>query len=391
MTNAQIAAVIDEIGTLLELQGENAFRTNAYHNGARAIEQLGTDVSALVAEGKLVGIPGIGETLREKITTLVKTGALPFYDDLKAKTPPGLLQMLKVQGLGPKKVKALFDHLKVDDLDKLKTACEAGRVGGLKGFGAKTQQKILESIGFLQQTADRVRIDQAEAVAAGLLDALRDAPGVQRIEACGSLRRRKETIKDIDILVSANDAGPVMDRFTALPGVLQVLGRGDTKASVTVGGEAAGGGRVVMQADLRVVKEKEYAFALHYFTGSKQHNVALRGQAQDRGMKLNEYELTDGKKSIPCREEADLYRFFGMEYIPPELRENTGELEAAADGTLPTLVEVEDIQGVFHNHTTASDGRATLEEMAKAAKALGGQRPQSGARPGAARRHRRSQ
>jgi DNA polymerase (family 10) len=371
MTNAQVAAVLDEIGTLLELQGENAFRANAYHTGARAVDQLTTDVGELVASGKLSGIPGIGETLREKIATLVTTGALPFYDKLKAKTPPGLLQMLHVQGLGPKKVKALHDQLKIDDLDKLKAACEAGQVAGLKGFGEKTQQKVLEGIAFLQQTADRVRIDQAEFVARGLLDALRGAPGVARAEVCGSLRRRKETIKDIDILVSADDAGPVMDRFVGLPGVMRVLGRGDTKASVLVGTDSPHVGRVVIQADLRVVREKQYPFALHYFTGSKEHNVALRARAQARGLKLNEYELADAKHSIPCRDEADLYRFFGLAYIPPELREHTGELEAAADGTLPELVGLKDIKGVFHNHTTASDGDATLEEMAEAAKALG--------------------
>jgi DNA polymerase (family X) len=371
MTNAQVAAVLDEIGTLLELQGENTFRSNAYHKGARAVDQLTTDVGELVASGKLAGVPDVGETLREKITTLVTTGALPFYDNLKAKTPPGLLQMLRVEGLGPKKVKALYDQLKIDDLDKLKAACEDDRVAGLKGFGEKTQTKILEGIGFLQQTADRVRIDQAEFVAGGLLDALRCAPGVARAEVCGSLRRRKETIKDIDILVSADDAGPVMDRFVGLPGVLRVLGRGDTKASVLVGADSPHGGRVVMQADLRVVREKQFPFAFHYFTGCKEHNVALRARAQARGLKLNEYELADAKHSIPCRDEADLYRFFGLAYTPPELREHTGELEAAADGTLPELVELKDIKGVFHNHTTASDGDATLEEMAAAAKALG--------------------
>ncbi len=279
MHKEEVAAALDEIGTLLELQGENAFRCNAYRNAARAIEQLDGDLGELVAASKLTEIRGVGETLRDKITALVTTGKLPFLDKLREKTPPGLLQMLRVGGLGPKKVKALYDQLGVDDLDKLKAACEAGRVAQLKGFGAKTQQKALAGVEFLARTADRVRIDQAEAVALSLLAALRDAPGVRRIEVCGSLRRRKETIKDIDILVSADDAGPIMDRFVGQPGVAQVLGRGDTKSSVTI---AAGsdGHRFVIQADLRVVQEEQFPFALHYFTGSKEHNVEMRRRAQ---------------------------------------------------------------------------------------------------------------
>ena len=370
MHKEQVAAVLDEIGVMLELQGENAFRCNAYHNAARAVEQLEGDLGEVVASGKLAGVRGIGDTLRDKITTLVTTGKLPFHDDLRAKTPPGLFQMLRVGGLGPKKVKALYDQLGVDDLDKLKAACEAGRIAGLKGFGAKTQTKILEGVEFLKQTADRVRIDQAEAVAVTLLDALRDAPGVQRIEACGSLRRRKETVKDIDLLVCADDAGPIMDRFVGLPGVAQVLGHGDTKSSVTI---AAGedGRRFVIQADLRVVNEAQFPFALLYFTGSKEHNVELRRRAQARGLKLNEYELAGADRAVPCRDESDLYRALGLDYIPPELRENVGEIAAAENGSLPALIETSDIVGVFHNHTTDSDGAATLEDMAKAAKALG--------------------
>ncbi|HVS38057.1 MAG TPA: helix-hairpin-helix domain-containing protein, partial [Gemmataceae bacterium] len=234
MNKDDVAAALDEIGTLLEIQGENAFRCNAYHNAARAVGQIEGDFAEIVKAGKLTDIRGVGDTLRDKITMLVTTGKLPFLDDLRAKTPPGLLQMLRVGGLGPKKVKALYDQLGVDDLDKLKAACEAGRVAQLKGFGAKTQQKILESVEFLKSTADRVRIDQAEAAAQSLLDGLRDAPGIRRLEVCGSLRRRRETIKDIDILVCSDDAGPIMERFVHLPGVAQVLGRGDTKASVNM-------------------------------------------------------------------------------------------------------------------------------------------------------------
>ena len=370
MHKEEVAAVLDEIGTLLELQGENAFRCNAYHNAARALEQLEGDLAEVVKAGKLTEIPGVGETLREKITALVTTGKLPFLDKLREKTPPGLLQMLRVGGLGPKKVKALYDQLGVDDLDKLQAACESGQVAKLKGFGEKTQQKVLEGVAFLKTAADRVRIDQAEAVAAELLEALRDVEGVRRIEACGSLRRRKETVKDIDLLVCADDADPVMERFVGLPGVAQVLGRGDTKSSVTI---AAGedGHRFVIQADLRVVNEAQFPFALHYFTGSKEHNVELRRRAQARGLKLNEYELAGADRPAPIRDEADLYRALDLEYISPELRENVGEIEAAERGELPDLIEMSDVVGVFHNHTTDSDGGATLEEMAQAAKALG--------------------
>ncbi len=201
MTNEHVAAVLTEIGTLLELQGESTFRSNAYHNGARAIEQLDVNVAELIRDGKLDEVRGIGEALREKITTLVTTGSLPYHDDLRSKTPAGLFDLLRIPGLGPKKVKSLFDLLKIDDLAKLKAACEAGTVASLKGFGAKTQQKILEGIAFLDQVGDRVRIDRAEALAQALMDGLKAAPGIIRMELCGSLRRRRETIKDIDLLV----------------------------------------------------------------------------------------------------------------------------------------------------------------------------------------------
>ena len=370
MHKDEVAAVLDEIGTLLELQGENAFRCQAYHNAARALEQLPGDLADALKSGKVAEVRGIGETMLEKITALATTGRLPFLDMLREKSPPGLLEMLRVGGLGPKKVKALHDQLGVDDLDKLKAACEAGRVAVLKGFGAKTQQKILEGVEFLKQTADRVRIDQAEGVGLELLEALRGAPGVRRIELCGSLRRRKETVKDIDLLVVADDPGPVMDRFVGLPGVAQVLGRGDTKSSL-VAAAGVDGRRFVMQADLRVVSEEQFPFALHYFTGSKEHNVEMRRRAQARGLKLNEYELAGPDRKVACRDEAGLYRALGLPYIPPELREGHGEIEAAETDALPALLEQDDVTGVFHCHTTDSDGGDTLEDMAKAAKALG--------------------
>jgi DNA polymerase (family 10) len=367
MDKHQVAAILDEIGTLLELQGESPFRCNAYHNGAQAIEQLEEDLATVVREGRLGSIRGIGETLREKITTLVTTGRLPFYEELRQKTPPGLLDMLRIQGLGPKRVKLLYDQLGIDTLDKLAQACESGQVAKLKGMGEKTQQKILEGIQLLRQMSSRVRLDEALTLANRLIEGLRTAPGIVRMEVCGSLRRRRETIKDIDILISSETPEPIMDRFVSLPGVTQVIAHGATKSSVVVQGD----GRLLMNADLRIVRDEQFPFALHYFTGNKEHNIAMRQRAQQYGLKLNEYELAGPDRRISCREEADLFRALDLDYIPPELRENTGEIEAAAKGELPKLIEAGDIQGVFHCHTTYSDGRNSIEEMVQAAQALG--------------------
>ncbi len=366
MTKDQVAAVLAEIGTLLELKGESSFRCNAYHNGARVIEQLDEDIEDVVAQGRLGSIPGIGATLTEKIVTLVRTGRLPFLEDLRAEIPAGLVDMLRVQGLGPKKVRALHDSLGIDSLDKLRAACVEGHVAKLKGFGEKTQQKILEGIDFLSQMGSRVRIDQALALAQTVLEGLRSAPGIIRIEVAGSIRRRRETIKDIDIVVSSDNPVPIMDRFVALPGVQQITGHGETKSSIILAGPG-----VVMNVDLRVVADDQFPTTLHHFTGSKEHNIALRTRAVERGMKVNEYGLFRGEELIPCKDEADIYRGLGLDWIPPELRENTGEIEAAETHHLPHLIETADIQGVFHCHTTYSDGANSLEEMALAAKALG--------------------
>jgi DNA polymerase (family 10) len=371
MDKAEVAAVLADIATLLELQGENPFRARAYATGARVISQLEVNLADVVAAGKLDEIPGIGETLRDKITTLVTTGSLPFYEKLKAKTPPGLLPLLRLPGLGPKKIKALWEELGIDSVEKLKAAAESDQVASLKGFGAKTQANILQGIAFLSEVGSRLRIDQAQAIAELLLDGVRQAPGIRRMELCGSLRRRKETIGDIDILVSSDDAGPIIERFATLPQVERVAGRGDTKASVVVAVISPSGKRLVMNADLRVVRDEEFAFALNYFTGSKDHNVALRQRAIARGLKLNEYALAGPKKNIACREEEDLYLALDLDYIPPELREHTGEIEAAENHSLPGLLELKQVQGIFHCHTDASDGTATLKEMAAAAQAAG--------------------
>jgi DNA polymerase (family X) len=371
MDKEQVAGILGEIGTLLELQGENSFKCNAYHNASRTINQLETNLAELVRDGKLGELPGIGDKIKEKITTLVTTGHLPYYEELKSKTPEGLLEILRLPGVGPKKVKLLYDELGIDDLAKLKAACDADQIAGLKGFGAKTQQKILEGISFLGQSADRVRLDQALPLAMALLEEMRGAPGVLQIELCGSLRRRKETIKDIDILISSAHAEPLMERFVKLPQVQRIIAQGETKSSVVVAGPGDGARLLLMNADLRVVENKNFPFALNYFTGSKEHNIALRGRAQDRGLKLNEYELSGPKGAVRCKDEADLYRALDLAYVEPEMRENTGEIEAAEAGELPQPVEGEEIQGVFHCHTNWSDGAATLEEMTLAAKKLG--------------------
>lgn len=370
MTKDDVAAALDEIGTLLQLMGENDFKVRAYTGGARAVQQIDGDIRALVASGKLASIRGIGDTLREKITTLVTSGRLPFLEDLRASVPPGLVEMLRLPGVGPKKVKALHDELGVDTIPKLKAACEAGQVAVLKGFGEKTQQKILDGIAFLDTVGKRVRIDQAEVLAASVVEQLKAVPGVKQVEVCGSLRRRRETAKDIDLLVVSDDPESVMQAFVSMPEVLQVTGHGPTKSSI-VAQMKLDGSTITLNADLRVVTDEQFPFAFLHFTGSKGHNVRLRKRAIDRGWSLNEYSMGSETKLVGCADEADVYRQLGLTWVPPEMREDTGEIEAAETNAVPKLVEYADIRGVFHNHTTASDGTASLEQMARKCQELG--------------------
>jgi DNA polymerase (family 10) len=367
MDKHQIAHVLEQIAILLELEGENTFRCLAYRNAARAIEQLEEDLAQVIAEDRLGEIEGIGKTLQEKIQTLVTTGELLFYTELKARIPPGLLEILRIPGMGPKKARMLSEQLGITDLDKLKEACIQGQVAELKGFGAKTQAKILEGIEFLGRSGQRIRIDEAQVVGGRILEALRTVPDVLRLELCGSLRRRKESIQDIDILAVAADPGPLMSKFVKLPGVLQIVGQGETKSSIVVELDSTR----AINVDLRVVRQEQFPFALHYFTGSKEHNVAVRSRALTYGFTLNEYRLESAKGPIPCEEETALFRALDLDYIPPELRENTGEIDAARTHALPKLVELGDLKGTFHCHTNWSDGRSTLEEMAQEARRLG--------------------
>jgi DNA polymerase (family 10) len=370
MDKDEVAAVLSEIGTLLELKGENPFKTRAYHNAARILEGLSEPLEKIVAENRLGELKGFGEALQEKVTRLVTTGHLPYHDELKASLPPGLPALLEVQGLGPKKVKKLFEELGVDSLEKLEAACQAGSIAALEGFGEKSQAKILEAIAFKRQFASRHRLIDALVCAEPILESLRGHPDVIRCSTAGSLRRWKEVIGDIDFLVSSRNPAAVIGFFVAQPGVQTVLAHGDTKASVIV----AGG----IQADLRVVSDAEYPFALAYFTGSKEHNIVMRQRAIARGLRLNEYglfrsseETRDPALRVDCREERDIFGNLGLAYVPPELREDHGEFAAAESHRLPRLLEWTDLRGSLHNHSNWSDGRDTLEAIAAHAHELG--------------------
>ncbi len=351
------------MGTLLEVRGENPFRCRAYHNAAQVLRGLPPDLTEMIADGSLAEVPGIGETMLAKISQLATTGQLPAHEELRRTTSPGLVALLRVPGIGPKKIKALHDELKVESLADLRAAAEAGTIAALKGFGAKTQAKILEGISFVESVGDRILQSTARRLVAPIVEAIRRHPNVIRAEVCGSLRRRKETIGDLDVLFSARDPAPVLDHFVKLPDVATVLAHGATKASVRL----ADG----VQCDLRGVSDAQFPFALHYFTGSKEHNIAMRRRALARGLSLNEYSLTEPDGPIPCETEADVFAALGLSDIPPELREDIGEIEMAERGEIPALVERDDLTGAFHCHTDWSDGGASLEEMAKAARARG--------------------
>ena len=356
MDKKEIAEVFEEIGALLDLKGENPFRVRAYYNAARMVEGLQEDLDTLVRENRLTEIKGIGKDLAGKITEMVTTNRLKFHDELKASLPPGLLDMLKIPGFGPKRAKLVYEKLKIDSIEKLEAACKAGQIAALDGFGEKSQQKILEGITLVRQFSGRHHYHIAFAVAQPILEALREHDGVLRCSVAGSLRRCRETIGDIDFLVSGKpkDIPAIMDAFVQMPGILSVSAKGETKSSVVLKGG--------IQADLRVVSDDQYAFALNYFTGSKEHNIALRARALKlKSLSLNEYGFSPAKdkeksakelgSSIKCKTEEDLYRALELDYVSPELREDMGEIEAAEKGELPKLVEKENLRGTFHCHS----------------------------------------
>ncbi len=395
MTKEQIAGALEQIATLLELKDENPFKIRAYTNAARALETFGGNISNLQDEESLEKIPGIGKSIAEKIIELAKTGSLKFLEELRAEFPPGIVELFSLPNLGPKKIKALFEKLKVSSIDDLLKACESGRVAELPGFGEMTQQKLCEAIARRASHAGSFQFGQVAAETESLRADLAAHPDTLQVDVAGSYRRRKEIVHDVDLLVATKKPEAITKFFVEHPLVESIIAHGPTKSSVRL--------RSGVQTDLRVVNSAEYAFALAYFTGNKEHNIEMRNRALKRGWTLNEYRLAplpaEGRgdspeslerlrstapttrpsrakkirpKKIPTiHDEADLYRAVDLDYIPPELRENCGEFEAAENHTLPKLIEKENLRGTFHCHTHASDGHNSLEEMAAAAQELG--------------------
>ncbi len=369
MTKKDIADVLSDIATLLELQGANPFKTRAYSTGARALETMDADLGELIESGELAKLKGFGVALVQKITELYETGGLVFYDELKASIEPGLVLMLEIPGLGAKKIKAMHEKLGIDTIDGLQAACEDGRVAELKGFGKKTAEKLLVGIANREAYGKRHLWWKARAVAVPILDGLKGLPEVEKASHAGSLRRKRDTVGDLDFIVGSTQPRPIMDWFVAQADVVEVTAKGETKASVRF--ESG------LQADLRVVAPEQFAFALHHFTGSKDHNVMMRQRALARGLSLSEWGLKkveddDFENSLVAETEEDIFRLLDLKFVPPELREGMGEIEAAETESFPPrLLEESDLRGVFHNHTTASDGRNSLEEMTAAAEALG--------------------
>lgn len=361
----QAAAILREIAALLELEGANQFKVKAYADAADAIECMEGDLAAAVESGAIEQVKGIGKTIRSDLEALVRTGSIPIHAELKARYPESLRELLSVPGLGPKKVKAVFEELGIADLDALEEAGRQGRLASLKGFGARTQEKIVRNIAFYRANKGKHLFARVLPLAERMREQVSAIPQVQRCELAGSLRRKCEIVKDIDMVVSSADPEAVMRAFTALPDVVEVVGTGPTKTSVRLAGGVG--------MDLRVVSDEQFPFALLHFTGSAEHNALLRARARTMGLKLNEYGLfrEDGSP-VPCADEAAIYAALGLAYIPPELREGQGwEIEVAERGKVPDLVRPEDLRGVFHDHTTDSDGYASLEQMVDAARRLG--------------------
>jgi len=370
MNNAEISAVFEQVADLLEFQGANPFRVRAYRNGARAVADLPQSVAQIVVDAepeekvaRLTQIGGIGRDLAEKIVTLLDTGQLPMLVELEQQVPAGVMALLRVPGLGPKKAAALFRELNIASLDQLREACQAGQVRKLKGFGKKTEETILRGLDIAAAADDRMYWATADQYAQAVQAHLKDFPGVRQIQLAGSYRRGRETVGDLDVLVDCDNAAEVMDRFGQFDGAAEVLARGDTKMSIRL---ASG-----LQIDLRAVPAESFGAALQYFTGSKDHNVVLRGMAKDRGLKINEYGVFRDDKYVAGRTEEDVYATLDLPCFPPEIREARREFDWAAQGPLPELVELSDIRGDLHMHTTATDGKADLETMIAAARERG--------------------
>lgn len=363
LSNAEIAAVLDQVADLLEFDGANAFRIRAYRNGSRTIHDLPESVATILAdnERKLTDISGIGKDLAEKIETLATAGSLPFREELLERIPESVLAMLRIPGLGPKKAAVLYRELNIATLDQLKAACEAEEIRQLKGFAAKTEQTILDGIELAATADKRTYWAHADVIAQAILAHLEECPSIRRCEITGSYRRGRETVGDLDFLVDSDDANAVMDHFDQLPAIVNQIGRGDTKMSIRL--ESG------MQVDLRVVDSAAFGAALCYFTGSQAHNIEIRGRAKERGLKVNEYGVFRGDEYIAGQTEEDVYAALDLPWISPKLREARREFEWAEQDALPQLVELADICGDLHMHTNATDGKNTLEEMVDAARA----------------------
>src|SRR3989338_3497138 len=367
MNKHQIAHILEEMADLLEISGENPFKVRAYQNAARSIDSLSEDLEELIQNNQLIEVKGIGKNIAAHVQDLLETDTFPEYEKLKKTIPAGLLECLKIPGMGAKKAKLLWKKLGVTSIEEVERACQEGKVESLQGFGKKSQEKIFQSIERSRKYEGRHLFPTVHEVAKHLLSDLRQISGVLRAELAGSLRRHTETVKDIDIVVSSASIPNVIKVFLQLPQIDQVTNKGTTKVSVIL--------HRGINVDVRFVSEKEFPSAWHHFTGSKAHNVALCSRAKDRDMKISEYGIfhMKGKRAVPvpCKNEEVLYKKLGLDFIPPELREEMGEIEAAEKHELPVLIERADLKGCLHVHTTYSDGRGTLEEMALAAKACG--------------------
>ena len=366
MNNAQIADVFEQVADLLEFQGANPFRIRAYRSGARAISGLSESIATILSDEsrKLTDIQGIGKDLAAKCQTLVETGELPTLDELKEQIPDSVMAILRVRGLGPKKAAVIFNELGIKDLDELETACKEERLRDLKGFGAKTEATILKGIEFAKSAGDRMLWAKADAIVDGLLTHMESCEAIDRMSMAGSYRRGKETVGDLDLLVVSNDSEKVMDHFVAFEPVTETLLRGGDKVSIIVYDK--------MQIDLRVVPAESYGAAMQYFTGSKEHNIVVRGLAKKRNLRINEYGVYNAAgEYVAGATEADVYATLELPYFEPETRENRFEFDWANKGDLPDLVTLDDIRGDLHMHTTATDGKASIREMVEAAKRRG--------------------
>jgi DNA polymerase (family 10) len=363
VTKETVIKTLEDIAVLLELTGENPFKSRAYMNAARNLEKAESDLDEVVRQGKIYEIEGVGDAIGKKIVELMTTGKLEYYEKLKSSVPSGHLEMLRISGLGPKKIHALYEQLGIKTIGELEYACHENRLVELKGFGKKSQENILAGIEKLKVYKERRLYAEVEGQAEALLKALKEYKDIAAVSSAGSLRRGNETVKDIDILASSRHPEKLASAFAELDQVASVIAQGDTKVSVTL--------QSGINADLRIVTESEFPYALHHFTGSKEHNTAMRGRAKESGIKMNEYGLFRGEKNILCRSEEDIFSALGLQFIEPELRENMGEIEAAEKDTLPKLVEEKDVQGLFHVHTNFSDGTDTLESIVNAAKKMG--------------------